>query len=60
MAVRSAILMRLSEQDPLELASGEGKEKLRQSLKKSVNDVLTIKEGFGGIEEVFFTSFVTQ
>jgi flagellar FliL protein len=60
MAVRSAILMRLAEQDPLELASGEGKEKLRQSLKKAVNDVLTIKEGFGGIEEVFFTSFVTQ
>jgi len=60
MAVRSAILMTLSEQDPLVLASGDGKEKLRQSLKKAVNDVLTIKEGFGGIEEVFFTSFVTQ
>jgi flagellar FliL protein len=60
MAVRSAILMTLAEQDPLVLASGEGKEKLRQSLKKAVNDVLTIKEGFGGIEEVFFTSFVTQ
>jgi flagellar FliL protein len=60
MAVRSAILMRLAEQDPLELASPEGKEKLRQSLKKAVNDTLTIKEGFGGIEEVFFTSFVTQ
>ncbi len=60
MAVRSAILMTLAEQDPLVLASAEGKEKLRQSLKKAVNDVLTIKEGFGGIEEVFFTSFVTQ
>lgn len=60
MAVRSAILMTLAEQDPLVLASAEGKEKLRQSLKKAVNDTLTIKEGFGGIEEVFFTSFVTQ
>ena len=60
MAVRSAILMTLSEQDPLVLATAEGKEALRQSLKNAVNNVLTIKEGFGGIEEVFFTSFVTQ
>jgi flagellar FliL protein len=60
MAVRSAVLMTLSEQDPLVLATAEGKEALRQSLKNAVNNVLTIKEGFGGIDEVFFTSFVTQ
>ena len=60
MAIRSAILMTLSEQDPLVLATAEGKEALRQSLKNAVNTVLTNKEGFGGIDEVFFTSFVTQ
>jgi flagellar FliL protein len=60
MAIRSAILMVLAEQDPLVLATGEGKEKLRRALKDAVNSVLTIKEGFGGIEEVFFTNFVTQ
>lgn len=60
MAIRSAILMTLSEQDPLVIASAEGKEQLRQQLKSAVNGVLTNKEGFGGIEEVFFTSFVTQ
>ncbi len=60
MAVRSAILMTLAEEDPLVLASAEGKEELRKKLKNAVNNVLTIKEGFGGIEEVFFTNFVTQ
>lgn len=60
MAIRSAVLMTLAEQDPLVLASTEGRENLRKALKEAVNNVLTIKEGFGGIEEVFFTSFVTQ
>jgi flagellar protein FliL len=60
MAIRSAVLMVLADQDPLVLATGEGREKLRKALKDAVNNVLTIKEGFGGIEEVFFTSFVTQ
>lgn len=60
MAIRSAILMTLAEQDPLVLANAEGRENLRKALKDAVNNVLTIKEGFGGIEEVFFTNFVTQ
>jgi flagellar protein FliL len=60
MAIRSAILMVLSEQDPLVIATTEGKEALRQQLRNAVNRVLTSKEGFGGIEEVFFTTFVTQ
>jgi len=60
MAIRSAILMTLAQQDPLVLATPEGKEALRQALKNAVNGVLTSKEGFGGIDEVFFTSFVTQ
>lgn len=60
MAIRSAILMALSQADPLEVATAEGKEHLRQTLKNAVNNVLTSKEGFGGIDEVFFTSFVTQ
>jgi flagellar protein FliL len=60
MAIRSAILMTLSQQDPLVVATPEGKEALRQALKNAVNNVLTSKEGFGGIDEVFFTSFVTQ
>ena len=60
MAIRSAILMILSQQDPDDLATPEGKERLRQLLKNAVNQVLTSREGFGGIDEVYFTSFVTQ
>jgi flagellar FliL protein len=38
MAVRSAILLVLSEQDPLVLATAEGKQELRNALKKAENN----------------------
>ena len=60
MAVRSAILMTLSEQDPVEISGTGGKRKLKQALRDAINDVLTNREGFGGIDDVYFTSFVTQ
>ncbi len=60
MAVRSAILMTLSEADPAAVGTGQGKEALKGKLRDAVNAVLTNREGFGGIEEVHFTSFVTQ
>jgi flagellar protein FliL len=60
MAIRSAILMTLADRDSLALSTASGKAELRESLKNAVNGVLTDKEGFGGIDEVYFTSFVTQ
>jgi flagellar FliL protein len=60
MAVRSAILLTLSEQDPAALSTPKGKEGLKASLRQSVNQVLKSKEGFGGIDDVYFTSFVIQ
>jgi len=60
MAIRSAILMTLSEADPVDIMSLSGKERLKQTLKNAINNVLTNREGFGGIDDVFFTSFVTQ
>lgn len=60
MAIRSAILMTLSEQHPAEIRTVSGKEALKASLKNAVNGVLTNREGFGGIDDVYFTSFVTQ
>jgi flagellar protein FliL len=60
MALRSAVLMTLSEADPFEITSVRGKEALKLALKNAMNSVLTNKEGFGGIDEVHFTSFVTQ
>ena len=60
MAIRSAILLTLSEQDPIFITTLEGKERLKQDLRNTINNVLTNREGFGGIDDVYFTSFVTQ
>jgi len=60
MAIRSAVILTLSEADPLEITTLQGKEALKQSLRNAINGVLTNREGFGGIDDVYFTSFVTQ
>ena len=60
MAVRSAVLMQLADQDPTSVATPQGKLALKARLSKAVNDVLKEKEGFGGIDEVYFTGFVVQ
>lgn len=60
MAIRSAILMTLSQADPNVVASVEGKQALKRELRNAVNAALTNKEGFGGIHEVHFTSFLMQ
>jgi flagellar FliL protein len=60
MAIRSAIILALSEADPVEITTLSGKEALKEALKNAINRVLTNREGFGGIDDVYFTSFVTQ
>lgn len=60
MAVRSAVLMTLTNQDTLPMSTPQGKEALRGELKKAINATLKAKEGFGGIDDVYFTSFVVQ
>ena len=60
MAVRSAILLTLNSASAASLSTPEGKEQLKESLRKAVNDVLKKKEGFGGIDDVYFTSLVIQ
>ncbi len=58
--IRSAVLLTLSEQEPEELASSEGKKDLQKKLTVAINDVLRAKEGFGGIDNVYFTNLVIQ
>lgn len=60
MAMRSAVLMTLADQDGFSLMTPKGKEELKSHLKKAINDVLKAKEGFGGVDDVYFTSFVMQ
>jgi flagellar FliL protein len=60
MAIRSAVLMTLADQDAFVIATPQGKKELQKKLKKAINDVLIEKEGFGGIDDVYFTNFIIQ
>ncbi|WP_422344391.1 flagellar basal body-associated FliL family protein [Parasphingorhabdus sp.] len=59
-AIRSAILMELGQQNPAELETPEGKVLLKKKLRDVINATLREKSGFGGIEDVYFTSLVIQ
>ena len=58
--IRSAALLALSQEDPDVLSTPAGKAALQRSLTQAVNQVLRDKEGFGGIDNVYFTSLVIQ
>ncbi|MEP2101888.1 MAG: flagellar basal body-associated FliL family protein [Parasphingorhabdus sp.] len=59
-ALRSAVLLELGQQDPIELETPVGKVKLKAKLRDVINTTLKEKAGFGGIEDVYFTSLVIQ
>lgn len=59
-AVRSAILMALGDTPEEQVFTSQGKQQLQRRLVKAINDTLQQKEGFGGIGNVYFTSFVVQ
>lgn len=58
--IRSVVLMVLAEQDPAVLSQSSGKQMLQRRLTASINDVLRDKEGFGGVDNVYFTNMVIQ
>ncbi len=58
--IRSAVLLTLSDQDAAVLSTNEGKQLLQRKLTRSINTVLREKEGFGGIENVYFSNLVIQ
>jgi flagellar FliL protein len=60
LATRSALLTVLADTSEEEITSIEGKERLQKRLTASINKVLTAEEGFGGIDDVFFRSFIIQ
>lgn len=59
-AIRSAVILAISENDALTLESNDGKEKLKAQLKGVINDTLETATAFRGIEDVYFTSLVIQ
>jgi flagellar FliL protein len=60
MPIRSAILEVMADQDAFVLETPEGKLLLRKQLKQNINDVLKQRTGFGGVDDVYFTSFIIQ
>ena len=60
LALRSEILGTMSDFTAEAISSREGKAELAKSLKNGINKILEDVEGFGGVENVHFTSFVLQ
>jgi len=58
--IRNNLLMLFSSQNPQEMETKEGKEALRVKTLETIQAVLQERFGEFGIEEVFFTKFVTQ
>lgn len=60
LAIRSAILAVLADTTEDEASSIPGKARLQKRLTAAINKVLVDEEGFGGIDDVFFRSFIVQ
>jgi flagellar FliL protein len=60
LAVRSEILLVLSNETEADLAGTENRKKVQDQIRDAINKVLIEREHFGGIENVFFTTMVMQ
>ena len=59
-AIRSAVLDVMRQTTEPETAKPEFRKQLAEKIKNTMNEMLEKLEDFGGIEEVFFTTFVMQ
>ena len=60
LAIRSELLAVLADTPEVDVASIEGKDRLQKRLTAAINKVLTQTEGFGGVDAVYFRSFLVQ
>jgi flagellar FliL protein len=60
LAIRSEVLLILSNQTEADLAGIDNRKKVQDQIKDGINKVLMERERFGGIENVFFTTMVMQ
>ena len=60
LAIRSAMLAVLAETPEEDAYTVEGKHRLQKRLTAAINQVLTEPEGFGGVDAVYFKSFLVQ
>jgi len=59
-AIRSAVLMALGETTEDQVFTAQGKVQIQKRLTDAINAVLKEKEGFGGVGNVYFTTFIVQ
>lgn len=59
-ALRSAVLLTIADEDAGALATKPGKQALQVKLRDAINHELTTRTGFGGIDAVYFTTLVIQ
>lgn len=60
LAIRSQILVVLADTPEEDAFTPQGKDRLQKRLTDAINKVLTETEGFGGIDKVYFKSFLVQ
>lgn len=60
LAVRSALLEVIADTPEEDVTNIPGKERLQKRMTAAINKVLTDTEGFGGIDAVYFKSFIVQ
>lgn len=60
LAIRSEMLAVLADTPEEDVASIDGKERLQKRLTAAINKVLTQTEGFGGVDAVYYRSFLVQ
>jgi flagellar FliL protein len=60
LAIRSGLLEVLADTPEEDVTTVEGKDRLQKRLTAAINKVLTDTEGFGGVDAVYFKSFIIQ
>lgn len=60
LAIRSSMLEVLADTPEGDVYTMPGKENLRKRLTAAINKVLTDAEGFGGVDDVYFRTFIIQ
>lgn len=60
LAIRSKLLAIIADTPEDAVYIMDGKEHLQKRMTAAINDVLTEKEGFGGVDAVYFRNFIVQ
>ena len=60
LAIRSDMLAVIADTPEEDVYTPEGKQRLQKRLTAAINKVLTDTEGFGGVDDVYFKSFLVQ